>query len=267
MNYVIVPNNQNYFDGPITYILMGISGTGKTAWAKKVSEESGIRVISSEEIRQNIFHMKEYDASKNKEVFHLLRSQYNDCVVRGESVIIDASNLQRWNRKQYFTPSRYTIGVVFEYELLENCIERNKKAKYPGMHILERDKLLQDAAKFEEPELGEYFDELWRVDVNGNIFSVETQSGFVDGVRLVPGMGKTVQSSSLANRVFTIRMFSHNIEITLKDGAFAKMAANPNAEILTEGVCSQIEDSLRKNQEFGVISFSSNAVYLKWKIV
>lgn len=267
MNYTIVQNNMNYFDGPITYILMGISGTGKTTWAKKVSEESGIRVLSSEEIRQSIFHMTVYDASKNKEVFHLLRNQYDDCVARKESVIIDASNLQRWNRKQYFTPGRYTIGVVFEFELLENCIERNKNAKYPGMHILEHDNLLRDAAKFEEPELGEYFDEIWRVDVKGNIISVETQTGFVDGVRLTPGVGKAVCKSSFANRVFTIRMFSHNIEITLKDGAFAKIATNPNAEILTEGVCSQIEDSLRKNQEFGVISFSSNAVYLKWKIV
>lgn len=124
---------------PTLYVLIGISGCGKTTWAKKQKAHleylvngkpyAPCDILSSDELRKELYG-DENDQMHNEEVFKELHRRLKDRMRQGISVIVDATNLSLKNRRAYLNCVSkipcYKVAVVFDVPL-EVCIENQKK--------------------------------------------------------------------------------------------------------------------------------------------
>lgn len=83
---------------PILNILCGVPGSGKSTYAKLLEFE-GFKVLSSDAFRQ-CFYGNENDQSHNSIVFECLYKVAVDLINNGESVVIDATNINIKTRRK-----------------------------------------------------------------------------------------------------------------------------------------------------------------------
>lgn len=117
-------------------MLVGISGSGKTTYAKhfvetKAQEGEEIVILSSDDIREEIYG----DASIQKDparVFAILNERTFNELKAGRSVIYDATNLIGSRRKEMvaavrkITPECLCVCILCE-TLVNTCIARQKQ--------------------------------------------------------------------------------------------------------------------------------------------
>ena len=84
-------------------VLVGLPGSGKTTVAKNILETSGIysKIISSDSIREELFGDENVQAD-NALVFKIYHDRLADAITKGESVILDATNVTIKVRKHVF---------------------------------------------------------------------------------------------------------------------------------------------------------------------
>lgn len=80
-------------------LMVGLSGSGKTLKTGFLSEKNNAIIISSDEIRKELFN-DEADQTHNAEVFAELHKRMRDNILNGQNVIIDATNLTMKSRRQ-----------------------------------------------------------------------------------------------------------------------------------------------------------------------
>lgn len=101
-------------------MLIGVAGSGKSTWAKKYYDDalnSGIRtiIISSDAIRKELFG-DESDQTHNTEVFEEVHLRIHAALHTYDTVIYDATNLNRKRRIAFLKTIRgicYKKAVVF----------------------------------------------------------------------------------------------------------------------------------------------------------
>lgn len=110
------------------YATIGISGSGKSTWANKFSEENDIPIVSSDAIREELGDIN--DQSQNKKVFQIFHSRVARHLDEGKSVIADATNYSEQAREPFFDIAKQK-GVDIEWQYfntpLKLCISRNNK--------------------------------------------------------------------------------------------------------------------------------------------
>lgn len=77
-------------------MMCGIPGSGKTMYAEQLAKEKNYIVHSSDKIREELGDIN--DQSKNVEVFETLHKRFKNDLQNGESVVYDATNLNRKRR-------------------------------------------------------------------------------------------------------------------------------------------------------------------------
>jgi predicted kinase len=125
-------------------IAVGLPGSGKSTWFKKL----GVHPISSDAIRAELTG-DEGNQTVNRQVFPRMRALLNQAQ---DIAYIDATNLTRRDRKQWFKPGAEMEAVYFDVPL-EICKARNA-ARHRNVpeHILD-----QMAAKLIPPSIEEGF--------------------------------------------------------------------------------------------------------------
>ena len=86
-------------------MLIGISGCGKSSFARDFSEGyDDTEVFSSDAIRKEVFG-DENDQTHNNEVFSILHKRIISSLKKGKVCVYDATNLNRKRRMTFLQPS------------------------------------------------------------------------------------------------------------------------------------------------------------------
>jgi protein phosphatase len=147
---------------PKLYLLIGCPGSGKTTFGKKYAKDNNIMYLSSDELRA-AFGKNEEDQSVTPRVFEHIRYATDEYLSKKISLMIDATNINKRDRKNYIdTANTYGIRVVaYVFEQPRRVlIDRNQKRGENGgrnvpVHVI--DKMLN---KYETPTYKEGFDEI-----------------------------------------------------------------------------------------------------------
>ena len=134
------------------YILVGLPASGKSTKAKELP---GV-VLSSDSIRAELYGSEE-EQGNPKEVFDALYQRMEMLLFRDLSVVVDATNINRWERSRAIELAKKwnarNIVCINIDTPLEECKKRNqtRERKVPEFVY---DKMLQ---KYESPSYDEGF--------------------------------------------------------------------------------------------------------------
>ena len=113
------------------YIMCGISASGKSTIAKQIAEKENCIIVSSDAIRAEICPGGVTDQSKNEEVFQIFHRRIKENLLKGNSVITDATNITIKSRKAIFNLVKdidcEKIGYLV-VKNIEDCIKDNKNS-------------------------------------------------------------------------------------------------------------------------------------------
>ena len=145
------------------YLLIGIPGSGKSTYAKKLSKETNAIIISSDDIRTRLFGSRQ-NISNDRVVFKTMRKEITENLNEGKNVICDATNVTISKRASFLNEliniDCKKIAIVINRDT-KTCIEQNKlrdkTCQVPAVAIY------TSAKKFEYPTLSEGFDEIMEV--------------------------------------------------------------------------------------------------------
>ena len=140
-------------------MMVGLSGSGKSTLANRVALEYDAHIISSDEIRAEVFG-DENDQHHNKEVFEILHARVHEALKNGNSVIYDATNINAKRRvavleqlKKYKDLRKICWVVATPFEI---CVENDKKRK----RKVGRAVILKQMKQFQMPFLSEGWDSI-----------------------------------------------------------------------------------------------------------
>ena len=155
------------------FILSGPAGVGKTTWVKKQIAKYGGHHISRDEIRFELLDKYGGDYfSHEDEVISTFYNNINELLDNNEQnmdIYVDATHLTRAARlnvlRKICPNNAYMIAVWFDVPL-ELCLARNDKregrARVPRQTIEDMFRRYSKPSKYD-------FDEVWRVDAEGEV--------------------------------------------------------------------------------------------------
>lgn len=112
---------------PEFVMMCGLPASGKSSYAKSLSESDGYIVCSSDAIRYELYG-DETVQSNNDKVFHILHKRVKENLKNGKNVVYDATNISAKRRKGFLSEiknidcHKVCIIMATPYEV---CIERN----------------------------------------------------------------------------------------------------------------------------------------------
>lgn len=126
---------------PKIVIVVGIPGSGKTTYCKKVCEEfSSFKHLSSDAIRKEILGDEE-DQSNNNAVFDVMRTRALEYLNKGYNVLYDATNITRKSRHAILSvlPSWVQKEAVVCWAPIETCLKRDaNRDRTVGREVINR---------------------------------------------------------------------------------------------------------------------------------
>ncbi|WGV24501.1 AAA family ATPase [Halotia branconii] len=146
-------------------LLIGLPGSGKSTLAKQlVTKCPQMQLISTDAIRGQLFGSEAIQGSWPL-IWREIEQQFQQAIATGTTVIFDATNAQRRNRRKLIILAR-DVGFTHMTGIWVNtpvwlCLARNKKRhrQVPEKIILRMHRQLRDAP----PSLAEGLDDLIRL--------------------------------------------------------------------------------------------------------
>lgn len=184
-------------DRPWLIVLSGLPSSGKSTIAQELAEQLPASVVSSDNIRQEIFGKKYVRSIKT---FETAKTRIYENLKAGRNVIFDATNVNRYKREAVFgwDRDRYTAVSVHMEETQESCLERN--------HIRNRVQPVPDyeitnaATKLTKPTADEGFD--YRFVVKNQ--KAEADSGDSRAYPQADGYSTDYVSTIFSGKIFSV---------------------------------------------------------------
>lgn len=144
---------------PIVYLLCGLTGSGKTTYAKQLEKQGCIRLSLDEALFKR--YGRDFDNNKffeyEKAIENELKNELIGLLQKGESVVLDFGFWTRKNRdhykeliKQNNAEWKLIYFKAYKQVLLDRLEERNSK-KDPYAHLITTSMLEDFIQRFEEP--------------------------------------------------------------------------------------------------------------------
>ena len=151
-------------------MMVGIPGSGKSTYAKKLAELMDVNIISSDDIREELSG----DASNqkiNKDVFRLVYQRMNKSLRNGKNVLVDSTAISSRARATFIKNAAQfkclKIAWVVDTDL-EECIKRNNNRD----RVVPENVIRNMQEWFEEPQLDEGFDIIVKNETALKIFEL-----------------------------------------------------------------------------------------------
>lgn len=168
---------------PTYYFLVGIPGSGKSHFARRLAEEIVAVVVCPDEIRAS------YRVGSER-AFEIAREQIKKNLKAGKDVVFDATNtIKKWRRENILAGNPFSSRVaccIFDTPL-ELCLERQRRRAARGEVDLPENiiRRMDEQLANNPPALEEGFDE---IRVYAGIVMAMTSGPFAGRVRrLLPG--------------------------------------------------------------------------------
>lgn len=114
---------------PVLYMFVGLPGSGKSNYTRKLAKKTGASVHSSDNIRKELYGDERIQGDGNA-VFNILHSRVKEDLREGKSTIYDAYNIS-YKRRMAFLQELNNIPCkkvcVFVATPFEKCLENNAK--------------------------------------------------------------------------------------------------------------------------------------------
>ena len=143
------------------YMLVGISGCGKSTMARKLNvlSEGKAAIVSSDDIREEIYGDASNQANPQR-VFNEAYARVEKLLKNGNDVIFDATNLTKKTRSYLFSYLKKhnliegnDVSACVCNTDIETCINRQaKRARKVPENVI-----LRQSLEYEKPELDEGF--------------------------------------------------------------------------------------------------------------
>lgn len=145
-------------------LLVGVSGCGKSTWGKKFAQDNDLTYLSSDELRGK-FGKDESDQTVSGQVFPYMYRETYRLLEEGKSVLIDATNLTRKDRKKFLkaadTVGAYKVAVVFELNRDTLIARQEARAASGGRRVPDYaiDRMIQ---MYQKPDDTEFNRIIWK---------------------------------------------------------------------------------------------------------
>lgn len=114
---------------PVLYMFVGLPGSGKSNYTRKLAKKTGSSVHSSDNIRKELYGDERIQGDGNA-VFNILHSRVKEDLREGKSTIYDACNIS-YKRRMAFLQELNNIPCkkvcIFIATPFEKCLENNAK--------------------------------------------------------------------------------------------------------------------------------------------
>ena len=139
-------------------MLVGLAGAGKSTYAKKLSEQTGAVICSSDEIRKELYGDESIQGDSNK-VFSRLQKKVVENLKAGNSVIYDATNVSMKNRKGIMVAIR-DFDVFKQAVVIATPIDICLRQDVARDRHVGKDVIIKMVKRFQMPILAEGFDDI-----------------------------------------------------------------------------------------------------------
>ena len=161
----------------ILYICCGVPGSGKSTFLNEMADPSE-KIISRDSIRFSLLKPGEDYFSHEKEVYSTFVKSITDSINNGFNTYADATHLNEYSRYKLFHALKNRgchplkkVAIYFEVPL-NICKERNNNRFGTKTYVPEED-LIKMYGSFVHPHKYEGFDEIYRVNEDGDVDEVE----------------------------------------------------------------------------------------------
>ena len=161
----------------ILYICCGVPGSGKSTFLNEMADPSE-KIISRDNIRFSLLKPGENYFSHEKEVYSTFVKSITDSINNGFNTYADATHLNEYSRYKLFHALKNRgchplkkVAIYFEVPL-NICKERNNNRFGTKTYVPEED-LIKMYGNFVHPHKYEGFDEIYRVNEDGDVDEVE----------------------------------------------------------------------------------------------
>lgn len=139
------------------YIMVGLSGSGKSYKAKEIAQISNAQIVSTDEMREKLCG-DAGDQSRNQQVFENCYREVKE-LLSSRSVVFDATNLSIKDRKQIIQIGKHKKARIVVYVMTTPyaiCFKQNfSRVRQIPQYVLEK-----QLSKFQIPFIHEGFDEI-----------------------------------------------------------------------------------------------------------
>lgn len=115
-------------------MLVGLSGSGKSTYAEKICKQTGAVHLASDKVRDAIYGTRRIQDNPSL-IFEICQKAAIENLIRGRSVVLDATNLMSKNRIQTLqaikkaVPETYCEAHVIVNEF-DECIKQNVRREF-----------------------------------------------------------------------------------------------------------------------------------------
>ena len=102
LSSVDISNSSSCSDGAYLIILSGLPGTGKSYFAKQISDLVPCAVVSSDRVRKALFVRPKYTREEHDRVFSVCHKIIKRLLTQSHKVVFDATNLNERFRKPLY---------------------------------------------------------------------------------------------------------------------------------------------------------------------
>lgn len=136
--------------------MVGLPGSGKSHFAERLARKEKAILLSSDEIRKELFG--DENKQKSRIMYRVLYERLNEHVANGQSVVVDATNIERERRMFSLSklPSHVEKICYYMDTPYDICVERNQNRK----RTVEARIVEKMRKNLEFPMLGEGFDRI-----------------------------------------------------------------------------------------------------------
>ena len=111
---------------PLLIETVGLPGTGKSTWSRRLARELGAVVLESDAVRSLLVSIPAHSTAENRRVFRALHAVAQSLLAQSISVIIDATSLRERDRRPIGAIAAVTGArlVVLHFTAREPVIEQ-----------------------------------------------------------------------------------------------------------------------------------------------